>query len=62
MCAAVDLDLGACTYDVCTGGGTPKADAVRKLSNGNCVKMERGAKNPKILQTSYVHGPFVHTW
>ena len=42
------------------GGGTPKADAVRKLSQGGCVKMQnrgRGSKNPKILQTSYVHGP-----
>ena len=54
---------GACTYDVCTGrgrGGTPKADAVRNLSEGGCVKMQtrgRGSKNPKILQTSYVHGP-----
>ena len=40
------------------GGGTPKADAVRKLSKGGCVKIQtrggRGSKNPKILQTSYV--------
>ena len=34
---------GAFIYDVCTGreeGGTPKADAVRKLSKGGCLKMQ----------------------
>ena len=44
------------------GGGTPKADAERKLRYGGCVKTQtrRGeGHNPKILQTSYVHGPFV---
>ena len=38
-----NCNKGACTYDVCTGrgeGGTPKADAVRKLSKGGCVKMQ----------------------
>ena len=54
---------GACTYDVCTGrgeGGTPKSDAVRKLSKGGCMKMQTrgdGVKDRKILQTSYVHAP-----
>ena len=43
-------------------GVTPKADAVRKLSVGGCVKMQTrgeggGAKNPKNLQMSYVHAP-----
>ena len=46
------LALGACTYDVCTergGGGTPKADAVRKLSKGGCVKMQtRGGGGQNI--------------
>ena len=42
------------------GGGTSKADAVRKPSKGGCVKKQtRGEgvkkRNPKILQTSYVH-------
>ena len=45
------------------GGGGQKADAVRKLSKGDCVKMQTGGKsqetNPKILSTSYVHGPYV---
>ena len=37
------------------GGGTPKADAVWKLSKGGCVKMQTrvGSKNP----TSYAHAP-----
>ena len=52
---------GAYTYDVCTGMGVPqKADALKKLSKGNCVKRQTGGrwiKNQKILQTSYVHGP-----
>ena len=52
--------MGAYTYDVCTGkekGVTQKADAVRKLSKGGCVTMqtrERGSRNPKLLQASYV--------
>ena len=29
------LYKGACTYDVCTGRGTPKADAIGKLSKGD---------------------------
>ena len=49
------LTLGACTYDVCTGrgeGGTPKADAVRELSKGGCMKIQtrgEGVKNPENL-------------
>ena len=33
---------GACTYDVCIwrGEGKPRKDAVRKLSEGDCVKMQ----------------------
>ena len=45
---------------ICTGRGTPKADAVRKLIKGGCIKMQtrgEGAKDLKIVQTSYVHGP-----
>ena len=41
---------GACTYDVCTGrgeGGTPKADTVRKLSKGVCVKMQTRGEGVK---------------
>ena len=41
-------------------GGTPKADAIRKLSKGGRVKMQargEGVKNLKNLQTSYVLGP-----
>ena len=37
--------MGACTYDVYTGkggGGTPKADVVRKLKKEDCVKMQTG--------------------
>ena len=42
----VTIAQGACTYDVCIWReeGTPKAHAVRKLSEGDCVKMQlRGA-------------------
>ena len=43
------------------GGGTPKADAVRKLSKGGCVKIQigGGVKDTNVLQTSYVHGPLM---
>ena len=43
------------------GGSTQKADIVRKLSKGGCVKMQTGggSKNQEILQTSYVHVPYL---
>ena len=48
--ALVHARKGACTYDVCTErgeGGTPKADAVRKLSKGGCVKMQTRGEGVK---------------
>ena len=39
--------MGACTYDVCTGreeAGTPKVDAVRKLSKGGRQTRGEGVK------------------
>ena len=52
---------GACTlYDVCRWrGGTPKADAVRKLSKGGCVKMQtRGGGSQNIRKFADV----ICTW
>ena len=57
------------SYDVCTGrgeGGTPKADAVRKLSKGGCVTMQtRGEgvkKSENFADIIILHGPLVLTF
>ena len=47
-------------YYGCGEQAFKEADAVRVLSKGGCVKMQTGGevvKNPKLLQTLYVHVP-----
>ena len=52
---SIDYCKGACTYDVCRGRGSPKADDSTDKLRGCDSDKGGGGKKTKIVQTSYVH-------